>query len=290
MGTRRCPNCGEEYSDTYKKCPFCEEEEALRTGKPLRRRGGKRLEKRPASGGVGGIMLLMLALVIVFVVGYVAFGEQVAGLLGIRTDPDANTADTPQTQDGGEDGAKTPDDSLPTQPDGQTKPDGQEGQDSQVPVIPVGGPLALDQTEITIAAGDTARLTASGGSATVVWSSSNEHIATVDGGAVTGVAGGSVAIKAVSGEETVECKVNVTGDPYVSTENLSLNRTDFTLSTSSPTFQMEVKGNYSSVTWSIEDTSVATISEDGLVTRVGKGMTTITANVDGQVLTCIVRG
>ena len=44
MGSRHCAKCGEDYSDTYKRCPFCEEEAALRSGHPLRRRGGKRLE------------------------------------------------------------------------------------------------------------------------------------------------------------------------------------------------------------------------------------------------------
>ena len=29
MAMKRCPICGEKYSDTYKSCPFCEEEEAL---------------------------------------------------------------------------------------------------------------------------------------------------------------------------------------------------------------------------------------------------------------------
>ena len=54
MGSRHCAKCGEDYSDTYKRCPFCEEEAALRSGHPLRRRGGKRLEGgRQSSGGAG---------------------------------------------------------------------------------------------------------------------------------------------------------------------------------------------------------------------------------------------
>lgn len=32
MAMKRCPICGEKYSDTYKSCPFCEEEEALQSG------------------------------------------------------------------------------------------------------------------------------------------------------------------------------------------------------------------------------------------------------------------
>ena len=37
MAMKRCPVCGEKYSDTYRDCPFCEEEEALREGEKLRR-------------------------------------------------------------------------------------------------------------------------------------------------------------------------------------------------------------------------------------------------------------
>ena len=68
MGSRHCAKCGEDYSDTYKRCPFCEEEAALRSGHPLRRRGGKRLEGgRQSSGGAGGVMLLVAAVVILSV-------------------------------------------------------------------------------------------------------------------------------------------------------------------------------------------------------------------------------
>ena len=37
MAMKRCPVCGEEYSNTYRTCPFCEEEEALRDGEEIRR-------------------------------------------------------------------------------------------------------------------------------------------------------------------------------------------------------------------------------------------------------------
>ena len=32
MAMKRCPICGEKYSETYKNCPFCEEEAALQEG------------------------------------------------------------------------------------------------------------------------------------------------------------------------------------------------------------------------------------------------------------------
>ena len=280
MSTIRCPKCGEEYSDTYKKCPFCQEEEAIRQGKPLRRRGGKRLDKRKRSAGAGGVMLIVTAVIIIGVVGFVFFGDQVAGLMGIRTEQN-QTDDTPDTVQTSQDDTQTP-----------ATPDDEGDDISQEPDVPQepAGPLALDRDSMTIPAGETALLTATGGTGDVTWTSSNENIATVANGSVTGVAGGTVTITAAAGEETVTCSVTVTGDPWVSSANLSLNRTDFTIrSIDPPTFQMEVSGTDSPVTWSIDNTNVATISADGLVTKVGSGIATITAAVDGQTLTCIVR-
>ena len=37
MAMIHCPKCGEKYSDTYRECPFCEEEEALLDGEEIRR-------------------------------------------------------------------------------------------------------------------------------------------------------------------------------------------------------------------------------------------------------------
>ena len=276
MGNRLCPKCGQEYSDTYRNCPFCEEEEAERKGKPLRRHGGKRLSKRKRSGSAGGILLLVMAVVIIGVVGYVFFGEEIAGFMGIRTEqnlPADQDEDTTPPADG---------------EDGQTGDN--TGEDTQSPEGEgTGGPLALDQTAITIAAGDTALLKVTGGTGEVTWSSSNDNIATVAGGSITGKAGGTATITATAGEESVSCTVTVTGDPWVSDADLSLNKTDFTLYSGNPDVQMKVKGTDSPVVWASENPNVASISDTGVVKWVGKGTTNITATVDGQVLTCIVR-
>ena len=276
MGNRLCPKCGQEYSDTYRNCPFCEEEDAERKGKPLRRHGGKRLSKRKRSGGAGGILLLVMAVVIIGVVGYVFFGEEIAGFMGIRTEqnlPADQDEDTTPPADG---------------EDGQTGDN--TGEDTQSPEGEgTGGPLALDQTAITIAAGDTALLKVTGGTGEVTWSSSNDNIATVAGGSITGKAGGTATITATAGEESVSCTVTVTGDPWVSDADLSLNKTDFTLYSGNPDVQMKVKGTDSPVVWASENPNVASISDTGVVKWVGKGTTNITATVDGRVLTCIVR-
>ena len=281
MANHVCPNCGQEYSDTYRKCPFCEEAEAEKRGRPIRRRGGKRLSKRKRSAGAGGVMLSVMAVVIIGVVGYVFFGDEIAGLAGIRTEAD-------QTVDraGTDDGAAAPLTTVEQEsPDTAVPPDDSAGEGTQG----TGGPLTLDYNAISIPAGETALLSVTGGTGAITWSTSNEHIATVANGSVTGVAGGTATITAVAGEETVECIVTVTGEPWVSDANLSLNKTDFTLYSDNPDVQMEVRGTDSTVAWASENPAVATISETGVVKWAGKGTTNVTATVDGQVLTCIVR-
>ena len=301
MSNRVCPQCGEEYSTTYKSCPFCEEEEAIRQGTPLRRRGGRRVDtQQRRSGGAGGVLLLVTGVIILGVAAFVFLGDWVADTMGIRKDPAPASS-----QDGDPAGTDGPDAA-----DGETDPVGENRPvqtdpppNQEDPAAPDGsadppeppGPLALSQSAIQIASGDTARLTASGGAGEVSWSSSNEHIATVDGGAVTGVAGGTVTIIAASGEESASCTVTVTGEPYVSDLRLKLNKTDFTLSSTDPDVQMRVinrdtnKDYEGPVIWTSSDSSKAAISETGLVTWVSRGTTTVTATVEGQVLECIVR-
>lgn len=281
MKTIRCPKCGEEYSDTYRSCPFCQEEAAIQRGRPPRRRG-KRLDKRKRSAGAGGVMLVLTAVVILGVVGYVFFGDQVAAFMGIRTEQG--------------DLSKTPDDSVKTPPVGPQDSSGEEDNPQDKPEDPSGGqepvvagPLALSQSDITIPAGEKALITATGGTGEVGWSSSNENIATVAGGSVTGIAGGKVTITATAGAESVSCTVTVTGDPWVSPADIKMNKSDVTLPAKEKGFQLKVTGTDSPVTWASNNTSVATVNESGWVTWVGKGTTTVTASVDGHVMECIVR-
>lgn len=297
MSNRRCPKCGEEYSDTYRSCPFCEEEAAIKRGHPPRR-SGRRVEKRQnaRSGGAGGVMLLLTGLIILGVVGYVVFGDDVADAVGIRDtqeqsppDSEPDRTDPPaQTQ---------PDASAPadlTPPDADDEPG--EKPNPGVTAEPA-GPLSLSQTDITIPAGETGRLTASGGSGEIVWSSSNPEIASVDGGAVTGKAGGTVTITAQSGEETAACQVKVEGDPWIDPNipDLSLNKTDFTFGQSDTPVQMKllIKGTRNvyegDVTWTSANTGVASVSDKGVVSWVGKGTTTVTAAVGDKTFECIVR-
>lgn len=44
MSLIKCPKCGEMFSDSYKTCPFCEEDEAYYSGKVRRGRGRRTAE------------------------------------------------------------------------------------------------------------------------------------------------------------------------------------------------------------------------------------------------------
>lgn len=287
MSNKVCPNCGEEYSPTYRTCPFCEEEAAIAQGAPIHRRGGKRLDKGRDYGGAGGVLLLVGLVVVLGVAAYILLGDRIQDTMGIRDPSALNMDDSDPVQSGTVMPSKVDE---PNGDDVVTPPDGED----------IGGgepvPLALNFTNIRINAGETGLLSASGGpGGAVEWSTSNENIATVENGSVTGVAGGDATITAVCGEESVSCTVTVLGDPYVSDLKLKLNKDDFTFGQSDPSVQMKVLFSGTSdvydgaVTWASNNTSVATISESGVVKWAGKGTTKVTATVEGQVLECIVR-
>ena len=44
MSLIKCPKCGEMFSDSYKTCPFCEEDEAYYSGKLRKSRGRRAAE------------------------------------------------------------------------------------------------------------------------------------------------------------------------------------------------------------------------------------------------------
>ena len=75
--------------------------------------------------------------------------------------------------------------------------------------------VTLDKVTAKIAVGETVTLTASvtpeSKASELVWSSTNEAVATVNGGVVTGVAAGEAKIKATVGEVSAEATITVTG-------------------------------------------------------------------------------
>ena len=73
MEMRKCDVCGEEYSSTYRSCPFCEEQEAIQRGKPIRRHTSDFRNRR--GGHALGVLALVLALVVIGAGSIHFFGE-----------------------------------------------------------------------------------------------------------------------------------------------------------------------------------------------------------------------
>ncbi len=84
--------------------------------------------------------------------------------------------------------------------------------------------IKLDKDTLTIARGETATLTATVEPAnttnTIVWSSKDDNIATVENGVVTAFGLGETTITAACGDKTASCKVTVTKATIAGTANI----------------------------------------------------------------------
>lgn len=261
MSMRQCPDCGEMYSTSYKSCPFCEEEAAY--DKPIRKtRGGHRVASHKSPSILGPAMIVVLVLLVGLVI-YFFFGSSIGRLFtkgGTTTTPTEQTTTTPDVSS---------------------------------------GTLTISVSSAALTVGDTQMLSVTGGTE-YTWQSSDAAVATVDGGVVTAVAPGTAVITASSGTATATCTVTVsaaeqpaTQQPATPPANLTLEtiygtKDDISLDVGG-TAPMQVSGTSSAVTWSIENTAVATVSADGTVTGVASGKTVLRATVDGATLECIIR-
>ena len=127
---------------------------------------------------------------------------------------------------------------------------------------------------------------------TVIWSSSDESVATVtEIGTVHAVAAGKATITAKAGDKEATCKVTVT-EPVIEVESIELDASEVTLETgNSMTLTATVNPDDATdptVTWSSSDENVAAVDANGKVTAVGAGEATITATAGDKEATCKV--
>ena len=156
--------------------------------------------------------------------------------------------------------------------------------------------VTLDRTEASVNEAETITLTATvlpenADDKTVTWTTSDETVATVEDGVVTGVKAGTAVITATSGSASASCTVTVVHIP-VPVESVTLNETALTL-----VLDQEVQltatvnpenADDPTVTWSSSNPEVATVSESGLVKVVGEGEAVITATAGEQSATCAI--
>lgn len=229
MALKQCPVCGEKYSDTYRDCPFCEEEEALAQGERICRggRGGKRVAggSRKSQPSLLSPILIIIILLLAALLAYLLFGDQIAEHFGGEEDTVPGVEDTvPDTPDD----TTTPDQpDLPsTIGDGTTTPKPDEGGENQPDTPPavqdytaameLPNGLTLSTIDFSLMnPGETGSIGVTGGNGNYTWFSQNEAVATVDqNGTVTAVSGGTVDIVVTDGEHkgicVVRCKFSQT--------------------------------------------------------------------------------
>ena len=161
--------------------------------------------------------------------------------------------------------------------------------------------ITLSQNTASLHVGETVTLTATvkpddATDKTVTWKSSNEAVATVDNGKVTAVALGEATITATTADGTnLTATCAITVNP-IKAASITLSQTTAELFpgdkiTLTATVLPE-NATDKRVTWMSSNSSIATVSEEGIVTAVAVGETTITAKTaDGTNLTatCAVK-
>ena len=127
---------------------------------------------------------------------------------------------------------------------------------------------------------------------TVTWSSSNNSVATVQGGTVTGVAEGTATITATAGGKSATCQVTVT-KTVIPVSSIEVDKGNLVVYEGrSEQLSATVKPDNATdktIKWSSSDETVATVDENGVVTGIKDGYATITAESGGKKDQCAVQ-
>lgn len=256
MSLLKCPKCGEMFSDSYKTCPFCEEDEAFANGGKKPVNPGRRVHRQKSPSILGPTMVLVLVLVA---------GVLIYTLIG----------------------SGKPGDDWPDPPKNPT-----EDVDPNPPTVT----LSLDQTALELTVGGTGKLTATGAEGITWTSSNADVAAVGEDGTVTAVAAGTVTISAsAEGADPVTCTVTVKEAPKkdLVLESIWGMKDGVTIDIGEEApMRVTADGETvddSLIKWSTANSSIATVDASGVVKGVASGSTDLTAEVYGQTVTVIVR-
>lgn len=247
MRLLKCPKCGEMFSDTYKTCPFCQEDEELHSNRPVKR-GTHRTGGGRAKPKVGGAAVVVCLMLVLGLAGYTIFGSQITAFFsGDKEKPEPAPAVLTLSQS-----------SVDMTVGGST-------------VLSASGAEGIvfsssDESVATVAEDGT--LQAVGAGSAIVTAKAGEQTATCH---VT------VEEPAPDTPVTPTVKELVLQSAYGMRGQFSFNIGETT--------RVVVIGTDSPVTWSSSNSEIASIDASGKVTAVSSGKAIITAVVDGQTLT-----
>lgn len=294
MSLLKCKKCGEMFSDSYKSCPFCAEDEEYYNGK-VKKRNHRRMEKKQKAPSIVGPLLVLVIIIILAAAVWAIFGDTVKEWIDGRPGSEQVT---------------------PTPGGDEQTPGGED-------VAPV-KKLTLNKSVLMLAPGASEQLTVTGGTEgeEYVWQNSDPAVLTVsEDGKVTAVAEGSAVVTVTCGAESAVCavtvkenveeedpvegddptpppvtetkvdvsKLNVTVPLYgTSLSKISDGKFDVSLS-KGESFGLEITGTDVKPTWSVANSSIATVSTDGTIKGITSGETTITAKLSDVSVEIIVR-
>ena len=248
MSLLKCPKCGEMFSDSYKTCPFCEEDEAFANGGKKPVNPGRRVHRQKSPSILGPTLVLVLVLV--------------AGVLlytgDDRPDPPKNPTEDVDPN--------TPAVTLTLD---QTALELTVGGTGKLTATGAEGITWTSSNAGVAAVGEDGTVTAvAAGTATISASAEGADPVTC-----------TVTVKEAPKKDLVLRSIY---------NSKGVAQTEFSMSVGDPVVPMTVDGTDSPVQWSTEDSSIATINSDGEVTAVKSGKTMVVAVVDGQTLKCEV--
>ena len=294
MSLLKCRKCGEMFSDSYKSCPFCAEDEEYYNGK-VKKRNHRRMEQKHKAPSIVGPLLVLVIVLIIAVAVWAFFGDTVKEWFDGRPGSEQVTPQ-PGTDD-------------------QQQPD---GQDDPAPVKK----LALSKAVLMLAPGGSEQLTVTGGAEgeEYVWQNSDPAVLTVsEDGTVTAVAVGSAVVTVTCGDESAVCAVTVkenveTDDPVENNDpqppvntKVDLSKINITVPlygtslskiedgkfdvslSKGESFGLEITGTDVKPSWSVANSSIATVASDGTIKGITSGETTITAKLGDTSVTVVVR-
>ena len=204
MDLIKCPVCGEKYSSSYRRCPFCEEEDRPRkvSGK---RRGGHHVAERKHTHSARGPLIAVLLVVLVVFSWYLFGGKFMEKIQEDRANDVENVDPAP----------------VDPTPDEPTPPVVEDPEPATPTVDPsaltvgtnVGTTLKKDDSgrfDCTIRMSDSIQLILRGTDAAATWSSEDTSVVTVSAdGKLKPVKAGTANVTASVGGATVRCVVRI---------------------------------------------------------------------------------